>query len=63
MKIFYKYPTVTITKLNLLLVIYICKNLIWTTLKAIFLNIYIFLHPQIPDFLIVVSRPNIVLSK
>ncbi len=36
------------------------KNLIWTTLKDDFLNIYIFLRPQIPDFQIVVSRPNIV---
>jgi len=26
------------------------------------LNVSFFLHPQIPDFQIVVSRPNIVLS-
>ena len=30
--------------------------------KGDFLNISIFLYPQIPDFQIVVSRPNIVLS-
>ncbi len=27
-----------------------------------FLNIWIFLHHQIPDFLIVVSRPTFILS-
>ncbi len=32
------------------------KNFIWTTLKAIFL------HSQIPDFQIVVSQPNKVLT-
>ncbi len=31
--------------------------------KDDFLNISIFLHPQIPAFQIVVSQPNIVLSK
>ncbi len=36
------------------------KNLIWTTLKAIFSICIVFLHAQIPDFQIVVSRPNIV---
>ncbi len=54
MKIFCKFPTVNISKLNFYLVICIAKNLIWTTLKAIFL--------EIPDFQIVVSRPNIVLT-
>ncbi len=37
------------------------KNFIWTTLKAIFSIFTFFLHPQIPDFQIVVSQPNIVL--
>ncbi len=50
MKIF---STVNISKLC------IAKNFIWATLKAI--SIF-FLHPQIPDFLIVVSQLNIVLS-
>ncbi len=36
MKIFYKFPTVNILKLNFLLVICIAKNFIWTTLKLIF---------------------------
>jgi len=36
MKIFSKFPTVHISKLNFLLVICIAKNLIWTTLKMIF---------------------------
>ncbi len=36
MKIFSKFPTVNISKLNFLLVICIAKNFIWTTLKAIF---------------------------
>ncbi len=58
MKIFCKFPTVNISKLNFLIsnIQYIAKNFIWTALKAIFL------HPQIPDFQIVVSRQNIVLS-
>ncbi len=30
--------------------------------KGDFLNIHFFLHPQIPDFQIVVSQPNIVLT-
>ncbi len=50
-----------ISKLIFLLVICIAKNLIWT-LKGDFLNILIFLHPQIADFQIAVSRPTIVLS-
>ncbi len=36
MKIFCKFPTVNISKLNFWLVICIAKNFIWTTLKAIF---------------------------
>ncbi len=36
MKIFCKFPTVNISKLNFLLVICIAKNFIWTTLKVIF---------------------------
>ncbi len=36
MKIFCKYPTVNISKLNFWFVICVAKNLIWTTLKAIF---------------------------
>ncbi len=36
MKIFYKFPTVNISKLNFWLVICIAKNFIWTTLKMIF---------------------------
>ncbi len=31
-----KFPTVNISKRNFLLVICIAKNIIWTTLKAIF---------------------------
>ncbi len=63
MKIFGKFPTVNISKHNFWLVICIAKNFIWTTLKMIF-SIYFnfFLHPQIPDFQIVVSQPNIFLS-
>ncbi len=57
MKILCKFPTVNISKCIFLLVICIAVNFIWTTLKA---NISIFLHPQILDFQIVVSRPNIV---
>ncbi len=44
------------------LVVCIAKNLIWTTLKVIFSVFRFFLHLQIPDFQIVVSRTNIVLS-
>ncbi len=62
MKIFCKFPTVNISKLNFLLVICIAKDLIWTTLKAIFSIFRFILHPQIPDIQIVVSCPNIVLS-
>ncbi len=36
MKIFSKFPTVNVSKLNFWLVICIAKNLIWTTLKMIF---------------------------
>ncbi len=50
-------------KLNFLFAICIAKNLIWTTLKAIFSIFRFFLRPQIPDLCIFVSRPNIVLSQ
>ncbi len=63
MKIFCKFPIVNISKLHFWLLICIAKDFIWTTLKAIFsvfLFLIFFLHPQIPDFQIVVSRPNIV---
>ncbi len=56
MKIFSKFPTINISELKFWLVICIAKDFIWTTLKAPFF----FLHPQIPDFQIVVSRPNII---
>ncbi len=36
MKIFCKFPTINISKLNFWLVICIAKNFIWTTLKMIF---------------------------
>ncbi len=36
MKIFSKFPTINISKLNFWLVICIAKNFIWTTLKVIF---------------------------
>ncbi len=36
MKIFCKFPTLNISKLNFWLVICIAKNFIWTTLKVIF---------------------------
>ncbi len=36
MKIFCKFPTINMLKLIFWLVIYMAKNLIWTTLKAIF---------------------------
>ncbi len=45
MKIFCKYPTVNISKNNFGLVMCFAKNLIWTTLKAIF-SIFRF---EIPD--------------
>ncbi len=60
MKIFCKFITINISKLNFCLVICIAKNFIWTTLKAIFSVFRFILHPQIPDFQIVVSRPNII---
>ncbi len=56
-KIFCEFPTTNILKRNYWLLICIAKNVIWTTLKVIF-----FWHPQIPDFQIVVSQPNIVIS-
>ncbi len=49
-------------KTYFLLVSCIANKLIWTTLKAMFSIFIFFLHPQIPDFQIVVSLPNIVLS-
>ncbi len=61
MKIFCKFPTVNISKRSFWLVICIAKNFIYN-FTGDFLNIVIFLHPQIPDFQIVVSQPNIVLS-
>ncbi len=33
----------------------IAKDFIWTNIKAIFSIFWFFLHPQIPDFQIVVS--------
>ncbi len=39
-----------------------CQELHLDNFKDDFLNILIFLHPQIPDLQIVVSQPNIVLS-
>ncbi len=39
-----------------------CQELYLGNFKSDFLNIKIFLHPQVPDFQIVVSQPNIVLS-
>ncbi len=39
-----------------------CQGLHLDNFKGDYLNISIFLHPQIPDFQIVVSQPNIVLS-
>ncbi len=44
-KIFCTFPTVNISKLNFWLLICIAKN----NFKGDFLNILIFLHPQIPD--------------
>ncbi len=58
----YKFPNVNIPKLNVLLVICIAKDFIWTALKAIISIFRFFLHPQIPDFQIDVSQPNIVRS-
>ncbi len=61
MKIFCKCPTINISTLNFLLVICITKEFIWTTVKAIFsiFEFFFVLDRQIPDFTIVVSRPNI----
>ncbi len=42
-----------------------CQELYLDNFKCDFLNLFlffIFLHPQIPDFQIVVSQPNIVRS-
>ncbi len=47
---------------SFILVICIAKYFIWTTLKDIFCIFRFFLHPQIPDFQIVASRPNFVLT-
>ncbi len=47
---FCKFPTVNISKLNFWVVICIAENFIWTNLNGDFLNISIFMHPQIPDF-------------
>ncbi len=58
MKLFSQFPTVHISKLNFWLVICIANNLIWTTLKVIFLIFWFFLHPQIPDFSQILSYPN-----
>ncbi len=58
---FCKFPTVNISERHFWLVICIAKNFIWTTLKVIFSIFIFFLHPQIPDFQIVVSQTNMVL--
>ncbi len=50
MKIFCKFPSKIISKLDFWLVICIAKDLIWKTLKVIFSIFLIFLHPQIPYF-------------
>ncbi len=55
MNIFDTFPTVNISKLIFCLVICIAKNFIWKILKAISSIFLFFLHPQIPDFQIVVS--------
>ncbi len=47
MKIFSKFSTVNISKLNFWLVICIAKNFIWWRWFSQYLD---FLHPQIPDF-------------
>ncbi len=39
-----------------------CQGLNMDTFKGDFLNILNFLHPQIPNFQIVVYQPNTVLS-
>ncbi len=62
MKIFCNFPTVNISKNNFWSVTCIPKNLIWTTLKAIFsifLTIFFFfLRHQIPDYSQILSYPN-----
>ncbi len=70
MNMYAKFPTVNISKLfikniikHFLLVIWIAKDLIWTTLKVIFSVFIIFFYNlrfQINQS--VVSRPNIFLS-
>ncbi len=66
MKIFCKFLTVNISKVNFGLVICIAKTFIWTTLKVIFsiflFPLIFFLHSTIIDFQIVIFQPNIVLS-
>jgi len=62
MKIFSNVFTVKKIKTSFL-ISNIAKNFIWTTLNAIFSIFRFILHPQIPDLQIVVSQPNIVLSK
>ncbi len=42
--------------------IIIFKKASYDPLKAIFSIFWVFLHPQIPDFQIFVSQPNIILS-
>ncbi len=61
MKIFCKFLTVDISKINFWLVIYIAKNFIWTTLKGIF-TIFWFICYQIPDLQIVVSQNSHILT-
>ncbi len=61
MKIFSKFPTLNISKLNFWLEICIAENLVWTILKAIS-QYLVFLPPYISDIQVVVYRPNIVLS-
>ncbi len=62
MKMFWTFATVNIYKKNnFWLVICIAKDFIWTILNVIFSIFRFFFHPQIPDFQIVLSRPNIVL--
>ncbi len=63
MKIFCKFPTINISKLNFWLVRCIAKNLIWTTSKAVFSIFGFLLHSHIPDFQVVIFRTNIVLSQ
>ncbi len=59
MKIFCKFPTINIYKY-----IFLISNMHWElnldNFKGDFLSNSIFLHPQNPDFQIIVYRPNIV---